>query len=110
MKTTIHVYRPGQDVENIDLDIAEDPGYFALKEIIQPLLNGADLEHVSVLFKDKPTDMFVDDVGLLKGLPRNDEATDIYRAFWMKHHPGHKPEDLSFIAGTAVVFDRQVWF
>jgi hypothetical protein len=67
-------------------------------------------EHVSVLFKGAPADMFVDETGVLKGLPRNEAATAIYRANWLKQHPEQDPEALPHIAGTAVVTGRRIWF
>jgi len=110
MKTIMRIYRPAQSCEVQEIDLPEDPGYRRLKKIIVPLLDGADLEHVAFLFEGRPADMFVDETSKIKGLPRNDEATAIYRANWLSRHPQADPESLADIAGTAIVFDRQVWF
>lgn len=74
-----------------------------------PLLDGGDLEHVSVLFGGRRADMFVDDRGIEKDLPRNEAATAIYRANWLSRHPGADPESIPAIYGLAVLFDRIVW-
>ena len=70
------------------------------------------LEHVTVLHDGKRADMFVDEMGHVRmdgPKPRNDVATGLYRANWMAQHRGQDPEDLPFIAGNAVLFDRIVW-
>lgn len=67
-------------------------------------------ERVNVWFGEKYTDMFVDEVGIEKGLPRNERATEIYRANWLRAHPKDDPESLPHVAGVAVVFDARVWF
>lgn len=113
--TTLTVFRPSDDgrevkIEIVRLDLPEDPGYEKLDKILRPLLNGADLERVNVFHDGAYTDMFVDDVGKLKKLPRNDAATNIYRNNWMTHNPGTDPEDLPAIYGPAILFDRKVWF
>ena len=111
IRTEFRVYHAGVDEPLIQhADLAPEPTYFALRDIIKPLLNDADLEHVSVLFKGERADMFVDEIGLMKGLPRNDAATDIYRANTLARHPNTAPESLSYIAGTAILFMRRVWF
>lgn len=110
MLTKMHIFRPGQDVEISHVEMATDPGYYALKAIIEPLLDGAHMEHVTVLFEGRRGDMFVDEEGQLKGLPRNDAATAIYRAAYLSRQPKADPESMPDIVGTAIVFDRQVWF
>lgn len=107
MDAKIYIYRPGQPREEREVNF--EPGYHGLKNVVEPLLDGADLEHVTVLFEDKPADMFVDEMGHMKSLPINREATTIYRTNWMKHNPDADPDSLPTIAGTAVVFDRIVW-
>ena len=108
--TTITIMRPGADTETQPIEVAAKPGYLALKSIVAPFLNGGMLEHVTVLHDGKRADMFVDDEGLLKGLPRNDAATVIYRNNWLTAHPKDDPESLPAIYGPAVLFSRQVWF
>lgn len=87
-----------------------DPGFDLIRKLVEPLLNGAHLEHVTVMHDGKRRDMFVDDEGLLKRLPRNDRATAIYRSNWISRHPGVDPETLNWIAGPAILFERIIWF
>jgi hypothetical protein len=42
-------------------------------------------------------------------LPRNEAATLIYRRNAMLHQGVKDPEEVSFIVGPAVLFDRIVW-
>jgi len=109
MKTTITIYRPGAAPELRIEDMPEQPGYRAIAAYVEPLLDGANLERVNVLNDNRETDMFVDEMGQLKGLPRNDEATKVYRRIGLLRHPGIDPEMIPFIAGTAVLFHRKVW-
>jgi hypothetical protein len=112
MKTNYAIFRPGHaSAEWHEIDWPEDPGYDRIKALISPLLDGAPLEHVTVLYEDRRADMFVDEKGHVKAEPlqRNDRATEIYRANWLKHHPKDDPETLPWIAGVAVLFDRIVW-
>jgi hypothetical protein len=56
-------------------------------------------------------DMFVDEIGHVRDggpKPRNDAATAIYRANWLRAEGGD-PETLPWIAGIAIVFDRRIW-
>lgn len=120
MKTRLLIMRPGQMNERREIELPREPGYHLLRDILTPYLDGAALEHVSVLAdfdggeNYKPSDMFVDDEGLIKWLPRNEEATVIYRrANQMGRSAAPKvsnPELLSYICGPAILFDRQVWF
>lgn len=58
-------------------------------------------------------DMFVDDRGKMKMLPRNDVATVLYRNAVMmgktRYAAPPDPEMLSMIYGTAILFERKVW-
>lgn len=109
MLTRFTIFRVGQEPKTAEADLPPEPGYHALKAIINPLLDG-ELEHVTVLHEDERRDMFVDENGVLKELPRNEAATAIYRNNWLTQHPDAAPEDLSAIYGTAVLFSRRVWF
>jgi hypothetical protein len=93
-----------------------NPGLALIEQLVLPLLgDGEPLEQVAVLYKDRPADMFVSEYGHLdhgtRGpLPRNDAATDIYRAHWRGNHPNDDPDTLPWIAGPAVLFtNRIVW-
>jgi hypothetical protein len=109
MKTELTIMRPGGSVDHLEVDLPQEPGFVALREVLTPLLDGGDLEHVTVLHWDRRADMFVDEVGKLKGLDRNEAATAIYRANWMEQHPEVDPQTLDAIYGPAVLFNRIVW-
>jgi hypothetical protein len=87
----------------------EEPGYERLRGLLVPILRG-NFEHVSVKYRGKKADMFVHDEGRNMGLGFNPIATMVYRTAWLDTHPTAKPDDLQWIAGVAVVFDRRVWF
>jgi hypothetical protein len=112
MKTTIKIFRPDGTVEERDVSdtMTAEPGYSALRDLITPLLDGRNMEHVSVLHDGQRADMFVDEEGHLLGLPRNEAATTIYRNNWLTQHPDVDPETIPFIVGPAVLFSRRVWF
>lgn len=105
MQTTLTIMRPGEPDELRVFDLAEEPGYDKLRTILTPLLDGGELEHVTVLHDGQRADMFV-----TKDLPFNCRATVIYRNNWLTHHPDADPNDLPPILGPAVLFSRQVWF
>lgn len=120
MITKLLIMRPEQPHESAEHDLPREPGYHKLKEILTPLLDGAPLEHVSVLadfnggLDFKPADMFVvDEMGHVRAggpLPRNEAATLIYRRASLLQRPGTDPESLPHIVGPAVLFSRRVWF
>ena len=109
--TTITVMRPDAEPETQEVvGLKAEPGYQALKAIVEPLIDGAPLEHVTVLHDGERRDMFVDECGSLNGLPRNEAATAIYRNNWLTQNPKADPESLPAIYGPAVLFSRRVWF
>lgn len=117
MKTRILIMRPNQPHETVEHDLPRDPGYDRLKVLLGPILGeGRWLERVAVLADFdggtdfKPSDMFVDEDGHDAGLPRNEAATVIYRRNWLIQHPSTDPETMPHIVGTAILFDRRVWF
>jgi hypothetical protein len=112
MQTTEYtIIRANGDEEVRSAELPEVPDYFQVKAVVQPLIGEHnDFEHVAVLHDAKAADMFVDENGHMKGLPRNERATAIYRHNWLKQHPGTNPETLPWIVGTAVLFSRRVWF
>jgi hypothetical protein len=91
-----------------------EPGYKLLCGVILPHLRAvraaAHLEHVRVLFDDRPADMFVDDCGAIAELPVNPVATAIYQTAWRRRFPLTGEDTLHSIHGAAVIFRRQVWF
>jgi hypothetical protein len=112
MQTTEYtIIRANGDEEVHTIELPEVPDYFQLKAIVQPIIGEHnDFERVAVLYQEQPTDMFVDELGVLKNLPRNERATAIYRNNWLKQKPGTHPETLPWIVGPAVLFSRRVWF
>lgn len=110
MKTTMTILRVGAAPEVRDVDLPERPHYDMLVELITPILDGGFLERVRVWHEGKYTDLFCDEDFRLKGLERNEAATGIYRSNVLTHETGIDPESLPDIRGTAVLFDRAVWF
>lgn len=120
IKTKMLVMRPGRSPETLERDLPGQPKYEVLRDLLTPLLDGAYLERVKVLadFEGGTNydvlDMFVDEEGLLNGLPRNDAATAHYRrATMMGRTPipvPDDPESIPYVVGPAVLFDRRVWF
>lgn len=70
----------------------------------------ADPEHVRVWHNGRYHDMFVDEIGIEKGLPENAKATAIYRANALAHEvPKPHPDELPIVAGDVVLFHETVW-
>jgi hypothetical protein len=119
VKTRILIMRPDQPHETRDFVFKHGTAaaYRALKDVIEPI-TGAPMEHVRV-FGDfngganyRYLDMFVNELGHLSEppLPRNEAATLIYRRNVLYHEPGkYDPEELPWIAGPAVLFEKIVW-
>lgn len=116
MKTTMTIIPcDGSPETKREVEFKNDtPSYEELRALVEPAipsLNGGHaFERVNVWLNDHYTDMFVDEVGVLKDLPRNYLATAIYRANWLRQHPETGPEDMPHIAGVAVLFSDRVWF
>lgn len=109
MKTGMKIFHPDGTVDEQSVELPENPGYTHLRDLLTPLLKGGYLEHITVLHDGKRADMFVDEDGHQKRLPRNEAGTTIYRNNWLTQHPGTEPESIPYIVGTAVLFDRIVW-
>lgn len=88
------------------------PSLLAIKNAVEPHLDGERLEHVAVLWEGERRDMFVGEESSVNGrMIRNVRATVIYRNNWLTQHPDCDPESLPAISGPAVVFPhRRVWF
>jgi hypothetical protein len=122
MKTRILIMLPGQPAETRDVELPGDGEatpkdcYLALKAIIEPI-TGKPFEHVTVLAdfaggeNFRRSDMFVYELGhvIKPPLPRNEEATAIYRRNALLHQGYTDPEELPWIAGPAVLFQHIVW-
>jgi hypothetical protein len=91
--------------------LGKKPIYEELCTLVEPHLGGARPMHIRVLcpMLGKWTDMFIDDMGALKRLPRNEAATKIFRNGFAPKHLNDNPEKLPYIAGPAVVFLRPLW-
>ena len=110
MKTTITILFADGREETKEIDMAEHPTLREIENVLTPYFDGAYIEHVNVLTDNGYSDMFVDEDGFMKTLPRNEKATTIYRSNWLEQHPQVNPESMNHIVGTAVVFSRRVWF
>jgi hypothetical protein len=122
MKTRILIMLPGEPAETREVELPGDgkthhkDSYAALKAIIEPI-TGYPLEHVTVLAdfaggkNFRRSDMFVNELGhvVKPPLPRNEEATAIYRRNALLHQGYTDPEELPWIAGPAVLFEHIVW-
>ncbi|MDB5596220.1 MAG: hypothetical protein JWM36_3181 [Hyphomicrobiales bacterium] len=113
VETKLTIIRPGMKTETLDMpDLPIWPGLDRLRRTLcvkGRLGEDVHLEHVSVLIDGRPTDMFVDEDGMSKGLPVNVAATKIYRANSLLRNPDLDAEKLPKIVGPAVVFSRRVW-
>lgn len=106
--TAYTLYRPDGSEEAGIAELDANPGYFALVEVMRPLLDGRNLERVRVLVDGQYRDLFVAERG--EGLPRNEKATALYRANYLTAFPKTDPESLPAVYGPAVLFSRPVWF
>lgn len=114
--TEFLIFRPGtENIETIKVILPQQPGFNILDAVVRPMIGAScrNLEHVSVLYKSKPHDMFVDDEGALsiKGriaLQRNEAATAIYHAYSKSR--GLDMSQAPHIHGVAVIATRKVWF
>ena len=107
---TMTVYHTDGREEVVETDLPPRPNLHQLKEVMAPYFPNAYTEHVNVLVGSRYTDMFVDEDGLTKRLPRNEKATAIYRNNWLTQHPNTDPEMMACIVGPAVVFSDRVWY
>jgi len=85
--------------------------YSQLKSIFAEHI-GADIEmeRVNVFHDGRYTDMFVDELGKINGLPVNERATRIYRANMLAHDPDPPlPDDMPWIHGDVLLFSEKVW-
>lgn len=122
MKTKLILIPPIGTPALSEIDLPEKPTMEELNRYLVPLLGGGRVlpERVRVLadFTGNEnwviTDMFVDENGDAKGLPRNSYATTVYRRATMLGKTPvpvpADPDDLPWIAGPAVLFEREVWF
>jgi hypothetical protein len=109
IETRFNVYHPSGAIETGTVLWPENPSLKDLHGLIDPIVGG-NLEHVRVFHEGEYADMFVYEFSCRKPLQeRNEQATAIYRANTLQHHPGQDPESLPCVRGVAVLFDRKVW-
>lgn len=111
MKVELYVYTPGvAEPKTVEAEFKSgEPTLRELRAVFCPLIGGnCSLEHVTVLFNGKRADMFVDEMGIARGLPPNAAATEIYHAA-AKAQGRHAP-DAPLIYGVAVLASRRIWF
>ena len=114
VETRLLVMAPEEPSERRTFLLPAQPTYGELAELMK-LLGVKDCEHVTVLadfaggLNFRRADMFVDEMGHPKGLPRNEAATAIYRRNALLHQGVKDPEALDWIAGPAVLFEREIW-
>jgi hypothetical protein len=115
VETKVLIMRPDEPNEGRTVELPRRPTYDQLAAIVRPLLGCEWFEHVAVLadfaggLAFHRADMFVDEMGHPKNLPRNGNATAIYRRNALLHQDAKDPETLDWIAGPAVLFERIVW-
>jgi hypothetical protein len=115
VKTKMLIMIPEQPNTKVEVELPKYPSYSTLRDVLNPIIGCKYIEHVSVLadFEGatafRRADMFVDEDGHARKLPFNGFATDIYRRNALINQGVTDPETLSWIAGTAVLFDRIVW-
>jgi hypothetical protein len=114
IETRVLVMTPGEPNARHTVDLPAQPTYDELAEVMKRF-GVENCEHVTVLsdftggVKYRRADMFVDEHGQAKGLPRNEFATAIYRRNAILRQGAIQPETLPWIAGVAVLFERIVW-
>lgn len=81
-----------------DITIAPFPEKDSLKFLQEGV--GGYIEHLSITCKTWPLDLWVNESGLLEGLPYNALASYIVNQTWIEHHV---PADEPFIVGDVVI-------
>lgn len=143
-KTRYALIKPEFPVEKLLLSFQYDegvkfakrqPGYDGIKEFLSPIFPGANFEHVSIITPEtRVGDMFVDDMGLLKGLPVNPVATVIYWTNYIRREIAEKNDkkltqeqltleaikigisrlegtsQITGIRGDAILMKDRIWF
>ena len=107
MMTRLLILTAGlQPSETRTFELPERPSDTDIADLVELVIGVTRCEHVSVLadfaggLNFKRADMFVDEMGHPKGLPRNEAATMIYRRNALLHQGVSDPETLHWIAGA----------
>lgn len=106
MKTTYTIYRADGTKEDGEVDWPPAPGFDLINNFICPIVKGP-MEHVSVSYRGKRADMFIDEMGHIRAEEGvlNVEATKIYRTYAISQGKANE----HYIVNDVVVFDRIVW-
>jgi hypothetical protein len=108
LSTTVSIFMPDGAIIVAEFPLPDRPGLERIREIVEPHLNGGEMERVAVLHEGGPCDMFVDETGHIKRLKPNPNATAIYHA--ASKARGLNTSRAPIIVGPAVLFHRRVWF
>lgn len=93
----------------------DSPRYWAALKAQVEQITGDPMEHVRVFAdfhggqKARYLDMFVNELGHLKGMELNAVATAIYHNNVRVHQPDKAKEDMMPVVGPAVLFEERVW-
>lgn len=109
MKTGYTLFKTDGTATRQSCEWPARPGLNRIKEMVEPLLGGGGLMHMSVLLDGKERDMFVDDA-TTEGFEVNEQATKIWHTTYLTRFPKADSKTLPWVYGPAVLFDRQVWF
>jgi hypothetical protein len=115
METVFNVLSVDGEAGANVVDLPEFPTRDELRLVVEPYLSGMAMHHVRVLapagglVRVRDTvDLFCGETAVLRRLPVNREATQLYRAAHLLFHHDDDPESLPHIAGPAVLFLRRV--
>jgi hypothetical protein len=109
LATSYVVMMPDGLITDYCVELPKEPSWALLRSIVEPHLGGALMQPVCVLNPsktDKFLSMFIDESALLKGLPRNEEASAYYHAAYLFDDPNVDIGKLPWVAGAAVLFNR----
>lgn len=115
----VRIMRPGEPEEQAVVRLPEQtsPRYYGTLRDAVEAVTGGPMEFVRVFcaFNNDENyryrDMFVHEMGQLLHLPYNEKATEIYRNNVLMHEvPAPSPGDLPTIVGSAILFEKTVWF
>jgi len=97
--------------ETFEVSLGERPSVADVLAVVEPHLDGGRAQRVLILkpgSDEEIASMFIDEEHVNKQLPRNEEATTLYRRAWLVVHPEADPETLPWIAGNVVIADRRL--
>lgn len=112
MLTTFYIIPEIGEMKQMETQLAPKPSLDALRQLVEPYLDGEKMERVRVFQFGEYLDMFVGERSAINGRAiRNVRATDIYHNNMRTHDPkGYDAATAPPICGPAVLFRRRVWF